>query len=104
MIIQYAIIFIQLIMCKDLNKINIKLFISVAIFSRAINELCWKVKEYIEQAMNNMGYYESFEGKKQANQAYKYLYNVNSYNFDRLRNSHIGTSIVKYQLCRNIFG
>lgn len=41
-----------------------------------------------------MGYYENFEGKKQAN----------SYNFDRLRNSHIGTSIVKYQLCRNIFG
>lgn len=44
--------------------------------------------------MNNMGYYESFEGKKQAD----------SYDFDRLRNSHIGTSIVKYQLCRNIFG
>ena len=38
------------------------------------------------------------------NQAYKYLYSVNSYDFDRLRNSHIGTSIIKYQLCRNIFG
>lgn len=59
MIIQYAIIFIQLIMCKDLNKIN---------------------------------------------QAYKYLYAVNSYDFNRLRNSHIGNSIVKYQLCKNIFG
>lgn len=33
-----------------------------------------KVKEYIEQAMDNMGYYESFEDKKQANQAYRYLY------------------------------
>lgn len=35
-------------MCKDLNEINIKLFTSVTIFSRAINELGWKVKEYIE--------------------------------------------------------
>ena len=54
--------------------------------------------------MDNMEYYESFEDKKQANQAYKYLYDVNSYDFDRLRNSHIGTSIIKHQLCRNIFG
>lgn len=33
-----------------------------------------KVKECIEQAMDNMGYYESFEGKNQANKAYRYLY------------------------------
>lgn len=34
----------------------------------------------------------------------KSIFEFDSYDFDRLRNSHIGTSIVKHQLCRNIFG